>query len=90
MEQEGELRRTALIVQFKNKTKKMYLSLMMCQMYKREEGVNHEVAGVWLQIWFCFYSLFLFCIYIADEHTRDATMCFTVAVECALPLYRNT
>lgn len=33
----------------------------------------------------CFYSLFLFCIYIAEEHTRHASMCFTVAVECVLP-----
>lgn len=28
-------------------TKKLEL---MCQMYKREEGVNHEVVGVWFQI----------------------------------------
>lgn len=39
----------------------------------------------------CFYySLFLFCIYIAEEHTRHVSMCFTVAVECVLPLYKNT
>lgn len=38
----------------------------------------------------CFYSLFLFCIYIAEEHTRHVSMCFTVAVECVLPSYKNT
>lgn len=39
----------------------------------------------------CFYSLFfLFCIYIAEEHTRHVSMCFTVAVECVPPLYENT
>lgn len=38
----------------------------------------------------CFYSLFLFCIYIAEEHTRHVSMCFTVAVECVLPLYKTT
>lgn len=37
----------------------------------------------------CFYSLFLFCIYIAEEHTRHVSMCFTVAVECVLPLYKT-
>lgn len=37
----------------------------------------------------CFYSLFLFCIYIAEEHTRHVSMCFTVAVECVPPLYRK-
>lgn len=37
----------------------------------------------------CFYSLFLFCIYIAEEHTRHASMCFTVAEECVLPLYKK-
>lgn len=60
VEQEGELRRTALIVQFKNKTKKMYLSLMMCQMYKREEGVNHEVAGFGCKFGFVFIHCFCF------------------------------
>lgn len=32
---------------------------------------------------------FLFCIYIAEEHTRHVSMCFTVAVECVLPLYKK-
>lgn len=35
----------------------------MCQMYKREEGVNHEVAGVWFKFFVvCFYSLFFFLV----------------------------
>lgn len=33
---------------------------MMCQMYKREEGVNHEVAGVWLQIMILLF-VFIHC-----------------------------
>lgn len=62
-------------------------------MYKREEGVNHEVDGVWLQIrflLFVFSSLVLFCIYKAEEHTRHASMCFTVSVERVLPPYKDT
>lgn len=31
------------------KTNKKQLDELMCQMYKREEGVNHEVVGVWFQ-----------------------------------------
>ena len=42
----------------------------MCQMYKREEGVNHEVAGVWLQIWFC--RLFLFIVFVLYLYNRRA------------------
>lgn len=37
----------------------------------------------------CFYSLLLFCIYIAEEHTRHVSMCFTVAVECVPPLHEK-
>lgn len=36
-----------------------------------------------------FLSSFLFCIYIAEEHTRHVSMCFTVAVECVLPSLTN-
>lgn len=36
------------------------------------------------------HRFFLFCIYIAEEHTRHTSMCFTVAVECVLPLYKKT
>lgn len=31
------------------------------------------------------HCFFLFCIYKAEEHTRHASMCFTVAVERVLP-----
>lgn len=44
VEKEGGLRGTALGVQFKNK------KIILYQMYKREEGVNQEVGGVWLKI----------------------------------------
>lgn len=52
----------------------------MCQMYKREEGVNHEVAGVWLQIrfllfvfihWFCF-------VFIKQKSTQDTQACVSL------------
>ncbi len=39
---------------------------------------------------FVFIHCFLFCIYIAEEHTRHVSMCFTVAVECVMPLYKDT
>lgn len=31
-----------------------------------------------------------FCIYIAEEHTRHVSMCFTVAVESVLPYNKHT
>lgn len=62
-------------------------------MYKREEGVNYEVVGVWLQnmiLSFLLFIGFLFCIYIAEEHTRHVSMWFTVAVECVLPYNKHS
>lgn len=69
--------------------------IQMCQMYKREEGVNPEVAGVRFRFFFgrfvftiihrfCFvFFVFFFSrlvrIYTAEEHTRHVSMCFTIA-----------
>lgn len=40
---------------------------------------------------FLLFVIFLgFCIYIAEEHTRHVSMCFTVAVECVLPYNKHT
>lgn len=46
------------------------------------------VFGCKYDLLFVFIHCFV-CIYIAEEHTRHASMCFTVAVECVLPLNKN-
>lgn len=60
----------------------------MCQMYKREEGVNHGVVGVWVQIYkilsFILFIFFCFCfVFIAEEHTRHVSMFHCCRGMCA-------